>query len=77
MARPFKVKPFTNIDKRVEITGPDYLQLFVDFDDVNHAEVRKQIKKMVALLNKHWDDAKKQAAEDKINREYRLLPDMK
>jgi hypothetical protein len=55
MARkPFKVHKFTNIDKRVEVTGPDYLRFFVDFDDVNHAEVRKQIKKMVALLNEHW-----------------------
>jgi hypothetical protein len=51
---PFKVKPFTNIDKRVEIEGPDYLRIFVDFDDVNHAEVRKQIKQMVAILNENW-----------------------
>jgi hypothetical protein len=51
----FKVQPFTNIDKRVEIQGPDYLHIFVDFDDVNHAEVRKQIKQMVAILNKHWE----------------------
>ena len=54
MAKPFKVHPFTNIDKRVEIEGPDYLRIFVDFDDVNHAEVRKQIKQMVAILNENW-----------------------
>jgi hypothetical protein len=53
-SNPFKVKPFTNIDKRVEIEGPDYLRIFVDFDDVNHAEVRKQIKQMVAILNENW-----------------------
>jgi hypothetical protein len=54
MKKPFRVLPFTNIDKRVEIQGPDYLRLFVDFDDVNHAEVRKQIKQMVAILNENW-----------------------
>ena len=54
MAKPFKVKPFSNIDKWVEITGPDYLIIRVDFDDVNHAEVRKQIKQMVAILNQNW-----------------------
>jgi hypothetical protein len=58
--QPFKVEPFTNIDKHVVITGPDYFRLAVDFDDVNHAEVRKQIKKMVAILNAHWgQDAEK------------------
>jgi hypothetical protein len=54
-SKSFKVQPFTNIDKRVEIQGPDYLRIFVDFDDVNHAEVRKQIKQMVTLLNEHWE----------------------
>jgi hypothetical protein len=53
-SKSFKVQPFTNIDKRVEIEGPDYLRIFVDFDDVNHAEVRKQIKQMVAILNENW-----------------------
>ena len=51
----FKVTPFTNLDKRVEIQEPDYLRILVDFDDVNHVEVRKQIKKMVTLLNEHWE----------------------
>ena len=54
MANKFKVTPFTNADKTVEITGPDYLRIFVDFDDVNHAEVRKQIKQMVVILNENW-----------------------
>jgi hypothetical protein len=53
--RLFTVKPFTSIDKYVEISGPEYFRLLVDFDDVNHAEVRKQVKKMVALLNAHWE----------------------
>ena len=53
-SNPFKVKPFTNIDKWVEITGPDYFSIRVDFDDVNHAEVRKQIKQMVDILNENW-----------------------
>ena len=51
---PFKVKPFTNIDKRVEIEGPDYLRIFVDFDDVNQDEVREQIAQMVGILNEYW-----------------------
>ena len=52
--KPFRVEPFADIDKWIEIRGPDYLSIRVDFDDVNHAEVRKQIKQMVAILNDNW-----------------------
>ena len=52
--KPFRVEPFADIDKWIEIRGPDYLSIRVDFDDVNHAEVRKQIKQMVAILNENW-----------------------
>lgn len=51
----FKIEKHTRTDKRFKITGPDDFKLLVDYDDVDHKEVDKQTKKMVDILNKHWD----------------------
>ncbi len=51
----FSIQPFSTIDKRVEITGPDGLRFFVDYDDVDHKTVRKQMAKLIGILNDHWD----------------------
>ena len=54
-------KPFamTNInehlDKRIGIYGPDELYIEVDYDDVNHSLVKKGVKKMLKILNEHWE----------------------
>ena len=55
-AHPFKVEPFSEIDKSVTITGPDTLRIAVDFDDVDHKQIRQDIKKIVRLLNEYWEE---------------------
>lgn len=45
------IEPHTTLDKRFQVTGPDDLVLYVDFDDVNHEEVDQQVTEMVATLN--------------------------
>ena len=54
MSKPFKIEPHTTIDKRflIEETGN---HLLVDYDDVNHAEVDQAARKLVKILNEHWD----------------------
>jgi len=53
-------KPFTipvhisAIDKSFNIQGPD-IRLSVDYDDVDHKEVLRLAKRIVATLNEHWD----------------------
>lgn len=50
----FKLKKYLDIDKHLEIEGPD-LSIKVDFDDVNHRKVLRETKQMVAVLNKFWN----------------------
>lgn len=51
----WKAKPFTNTDKRIHITGPGDIELFVDFDDVNHGNIREMVKRTLATLNGHFE----------------------
>lgn len=51
MANKFKIGAFDNSDKSIMITGPDGLVIEVDYDDVDHAEVNKAVKRMVDVLN--------------------------
>jgi hypothetical protein len=44
------------LDKRIEVLGPDGFRLWVDNDDVPHKVALGGLKKMVKLLNKHWQD---------------------
>lgn len=50
----WKAKPYTNIDKRITITGPGDLTMFVDNDDVNNANVRHMVTRMLECLNRHF-----------------------
>ncbi len=47
--------PFTRADKQIVLEGPSdgfYPQkLYVDFDDVNHAEVERRLPLMLEALN--------------------------
>lgn len=52
----FKIEPHTTIDKRFNIVN-DEITLIVDYDDVNHKEVDKAARKLVKILNEHWDTA--------------------
>lgn len=40
--------------KTIMIWGPFGMALSVDFDDVDHDEVEAEVKKLCALLEKHW-----------------------
>jgi hypothetical protein len=55
VSKPFKVEPFSNIDKFITINGPDTLIIAVDFDDVYHPQIRKDVKKLVKILNENWE----------------------
>lgn len=53
--------PFTIIsalhlgNKDIAILGPDGLSISVDYDDVDHDQVRAATEKMLRILNQHWD----------------------
>jgi hypothetical protein len=55
MSKPFKVEPFSDINKSITINGPDTLTIAVDFDDVYHPQIRKDVKKLVKILNENWE----------------------
>lgn len=42
-------------DKVIVITGPDDIQIEVDYDDVDHPVVRKIVKKAIRILNANWE----------------------
>lgn len=41
-------------DKRLIISGPCNMELFVDYDDVWHEEVSKEVSLLLEILEKHW-----------------------
>ncbi len=43
-----------SLDKWVEIEGPG-LSIRVDYDDVDHNTVEKNVKKMLKILNENWE----------------------
>ncbi len=42
------------IDKKIFIEGPNSLNIEIDFDDVEHDQVREAAVKMVKMLNMLW-----------------------
>ncbi len=62
---PFTIEPcVAGRDKSVVIYGPgaddwDSLTITVDFDEVDHESIAEQVKKMVSILNAHWNDKAK------------------
>lgn len=54
MAKPFSIQPHTTVDKSFTIEGPE-IRLVVDYDDVYHVLVDREAKKIVKILNAHWD----------------------
>jgi hypothetical protein len=42
--------------KRKWITGPMDASIEIDYDDVNHQRVDKDIKQLVQILNEHWKE---------------------
>jgi len=55
MAKSFEVSPYTTMDKRVMITGPEDIVLYVDYDDVNHFVIDEMIQLIVNELNWVFD----------------------
>ena len=51
----FRIEKHTSLDKRFAIEGPD-ITLYVDNDDVDQRVVARQAKRLVAILNEHWDN---------------------
>lgn len=47
------IEPHTHADKHFTVTGPGDVRLYVDYDDVNHDEVDREIEKMVRNLNRN------------------------
>lgn len=41
--------------KDLHIRGPGDLYVVVDYDDVNHPVVLEQARRMVRILNEHWE----------------------
>lgn len=50
----FKLKKHKDIDKHLTVEGPD-LTMKIDFDDVDQRATLRATRKMVALLNEHWN----------------------
>lgn len=53
--KPFQIRKYDRLDKRIQVDGPGDLTLYVDYDDVDHAQVLRDLRKAVALLNRHPD----------------------
>jgi hypothetical protein len=60
---PFKLKRHSPGDKWLEITGPDQLEIRVDFDDVDTETVLEAAQKMVRVLNHHWGHTRRHVSE--------------
>ena len=54
--KPFTITPYRDIDKRIEVNGPDGFRFWVDADDVPHKVAIGGLKKMVGILNRCWRD---------------------
>lgn len=51
----FRMDKPNTADKYFNIHGPDDLLLRVDYDDVDHRTVRKNAKRVLAVLNAQWE----------------------
>lgn len=50
----FQVQSHADWDKEIVVVGPNDLMISVDYDDVDHKQVEKGIRKMVKILNTYW-----------------------
>lgn len=58
MSSKFKVEGIGSWGKELDIVAPDNcsLAIQIDYDDVDHKEVDKDVRKLVKILNEHWND---------------------
>jgi hypothetical protein len=59
----FKMQKMHPCDKDIIIYGTN-LAIKVNYDDVLHRLVRKDVKKMLKILNKYWDEEEQQCSEN-------------
>lgn len=57
MKRRFKTEQSVD-GKGITITGPWELSVEVDFDDVWHSKVKREITKLCSILNEYWPEDK-------------------
>ena len=55
MSKKFKVEPHTTVDKFFDIYNED-IRLTVDYDDVDHKTVDKEVKRIIKILNSIEDN---------------------
>ncbi len=55
MSNKFKLLGEGTWDKGLTVEGPFELNITIDYDDVNHGKVDKEAKKLIKILNKHWN----------------------
>ena len=51
----FILHAHSKVDKKLHISGPDCLDIFVDYDDVDQKQTLKNAIKVVKILNKNWN----------------------
>lgn len=54
MSKKWKHDSFNTCDKEIRITGPADISISIDYDDVDHPTVKREIRKLVRLLNTYW-----------------------
>lgn len=56
MVDVFKIEEPNRFDKEFHIIGPDGFYIFVDYDDVDPEFQMRNAKRVVEILNKHWNE---------------------
>lgn len=56
MSEPFQIQPYSRCDTEIVIYGPGQFRFEVDYDYDDREVVEPAMQKMVAILNKHWND---------------------
>ena len=64
----FRVQDHTESDKQFRIINDVDVELFVDYDDVDHETTDVVVEEVVRILNEHWDQSRVQPQLDAIYR---------
>jgi hypothetical protein len=47
----FRIEPYSLSDKMIHISGPNEIDIYVDYDDVDHPVVERFVKRLVGVMN--------------------------
>jgi hypothetical protein len=53
----FSLHPYDRYDKELVITGPAEMKIAIDFDDVDHDQVEREVGVLLRILNENWKTA--------------------